>query len=411
MAPHAQRQPGCIGSSHSDRQRGGLTTLVHEVAVATSDRVSWTWLARLDDGRGGAADIVRTCDEMRRAEATYEVRIVRPRTAAPSVLNALARARHYSRGGALVPPAYSRLLSASLDRQIPDGTAMIHWVGTGLELMGFALRAQAVRRGIPFTVCPALHPHEWGDGEIDGRLYRLADMVVALSEHERDRLIELGVRRERTVRSPLGPTVVSGGDGDRFRRAYGLDSQPVVAFIGRRSQSKGLDVLAEAVRRLRHTGTQVSLVVVGPAGDLPDNVLQDLDVVDLGVCDEPTKADLLDAADIVCVPSTQESFGIVYVDAWSVGVPVIGGRPPAVAELVEDGVDGFLVDQAPAAIVEKLKVLLDHPELRLAMGAAGREKQQRNYTWTRCATVHADAFAAAAASASSAKRTNQLQQR
>lgn len=371
---------------------------MHEVALATSDRFCWTWLARLDDGLGGAADIVRTCAEARRAESAYEVRTVRPLTSASPVLGGLARARHHPRAAATVTAAYSRLVRASLERQIPDGAALMHWVGTGLELMGFALRAAASRRGIPFTVCPALHPHEWGDGGIDGRLYRVADLVIAHSEHERGRLADLGVPRERTVCSPLGPTVVAGGDGARFRKAHGLGGRPVVVFLGRRSSSKGLDVLGDAVRRLRGAGTELSLVVAGPTGDLPRDVLAGVDAVDVGVCDERTKADLLDAADILCVPSTSESFGIVYVDAWSVGVPVIAGRPPAVVEMVDDGVDGFLVGQVAEEVAEKLDLLLRDAGLRLRMGAAGREKQRLRYTWSRCGDVHAEAFATAAAS-------------
>ena len=66
---------------------------------------------------------------------------------------------------------------------------------------------------------------------------------------------------------------------------------------------------------------------------------------DIGLASERTKADALAACDVFCLPSSHESFGIAYVEAWSYGKPVICGTAPACRELVDNGKSGLWADQ------------------------------------------------------------------
>ena len=95
---------------------------------------------------------------------------------------------------------------------------------------------------------------------------------------------------------------------------------------------------------------------------------------------------------MLCVPSTQESFGGVYTEAWSLGKPVIGCLIPAVAELIADGEDGFLTVQQPSAIADRILTLLAEPSLAEAFGAAGQRKVQANYTWPQLAARTEQAY-------------------
>jgi glycosyltransferase involved in cell wall biosynthesis len=88
---------------------------------------------------------------------------------------------------------------------------------------------------------------------------------------------------------------------------------------------------------------------------------------------------------LCCVPSTQESFGGVYTEAWCFNKPVIGCPIPAVAEVVTDGVDGYLVGQEPSQIAEAICHLLANPSLAESMGKAGRNKVKQCFTWERLA--------------------------
>jgi glycosyltransferase involved in cell wall biosynthesis len=75
----------------------------------------------------------------------------------------------------------------------------------------------------------------------------------------------------------------------------------------------------------------------------------------------------------------------VYAEAWSFGKPVIGGNIPAVAEVIDDGVDGYLVEQEPAQIAKRICTLLLNPALAQRMGTAGQNKVNKRCTWERIA--------------------------
>ncbi|MGB9594200.1 MAG: glycosyltransferase, partial [Anaerolineae bacterium] len=97
------------------------------------------------------------------------------------------------------------------------------------------------------------------------------------------------------------------------------------------------------------------------------------------------KTSALAACDVFCMPSSQESFGGVFVEAWTMGKPVIGGDIPAVREVIADGVDGFLVPPDPATIADRILALLADPAMARRMGEAGRQKALACFTWDKLA--------------------------
>ena len=115
--------------------------------------------------------------------------------------------------------------------------------------------------------------------------------------------------------------------------------------------------------------------------------------LDLGRADDADKADALAACDVFCMPSAAESFGIVYVEAWSYGKPVVGGPAPAVRELIENDVTGLVVDEQRAdAVAAALVRLLTDGQLRSRLGSAGRTLQESRYNWPAVIDVHVRAF-------------------
>src|SRR3712207_8646872 len=78
------------------------------------------------------------------------------------------------------------------------------------------------------------------------------------------------------------------------------------------------------------------------------------------------KRDLNAAGQVFCMPSRTDSFGIVYLEAWLNGVPVIGARAGGVPEIIDDGVDGYLVEFGDvAALANRIELLLDRKSTRL----------------------------------------------
>jgi phosphatidylinositol alpha-1,6-mannosyltransferase len=85
-------------------------------------------------------------------------------------------------------------------------------------------------------------------------------------------------------------------------------------------------------------------------------------------------------ANAFVMPSSKEGFGIVFLEAWRAGLPVIGGTEDAAPEIIADGVDGFCVDpQKTAALAKAMLRLLNEPELNRSMGLAGQAKVRSLY--------------------------------
>ena len=82
----------------------------------------------------------------------------------------------------------------------------------------------------------------------------------------------------------------------------------------------------------------------------------------------------------------------MIVEAWSCGKPVIGGPAGATRELIEDGVDGFVVPQDAQAIADRLERILDDPALARDMGCKGKEKAEKRYSWSAIADAHVNLY-------------------
>ncbi len=148
------------------------------------------------------------------------------------------------------------------------------------------------------------------------------------------------------------------------------------------------------MQRLWAEGRDATLVLTGPmvsqarafVAQLPPDTLRH--IRPLGFVEKATQADVLAAMDILALPSRTDSFGIVFLDAWANGKPVIGANAGGIPGVVTDGIDGLLVPFGDVgALATALRTLLDDPALRARLGAAGQEKVLRQYTWERITTA------------------------
>jgi phosphatidyl-myo-inositol dimannoside synthase len=88
--------------------------------------------------------------------------------------------------------------------------------------------------------------------------------------------------------------------------------------------------------------------------------------------------------DVFVMPSRQEGFGIVFVEAMALGKPVIAGNHGGAPEVVRDGVTGYLMASNDyQALTQRLIQILQDETLRRKMGEAGRERVEQNYTFPR----------------------------
>lgn len=172
--------------------------------------------------------------------------------------------------------------------------------------------------------------------------------------------------------------------GDDRRPA--LDQLPTVFAVGRIEHAKGFDLLLEAFSRLR---TPARLVIGGDGSELV--ALQEEVTarrlgsrVDLpGRLTQDDVARRMAAAAVVVVPSRKEAFGIVVLEAWRAGAPLVVTSLGGPADLVTDGMDGLVVDPTdPVALAAAIESILRDPGLGRCLSGRGSERV-RTYTWTR----------------------------
>jgi glycosyltransferase involved in cell wall biosynthesis len=109
-------------------------------------------------------------------------------------------------------------------------------------------------------------------------------------------------------------------------------------------------------------------------------------VVSVGRFDEKEKASIFDAIDVFAMPSVAESFGIAYLEAWMCRKPVIGARIPSTTCVIDEGVDGMLVQPGDSdALARSILALLSNRALRERMGDAGHAKTVERFTWRQIA--------------------------
>jgi glycosyltransferase involved in cell wall biosynthesis len=244
---------------------------------------------------------------------------------------------------------------------------------------------------------------EWG--KCFGLLFRSrrileeADAVICVGfgEYEKARAA-LSHERVHHLGNGVDSARFAAGDGAAFRRKHGIPADALVlACYSRFDPQKDQLSLVEAFDIAASGNPLLHLVLAGPC-TVPDY----LDALDRRIGASPFAArirrlgaiesagsalpDAYHGCDIFVLPSRHEPFGIVILEAWSTGRPVIATSVGGLRNLIHDGLDGFLVPDAdPAALAEKIRVLAGSADLRRAFGDAGRALAAESYSWEKIA--------------------------
>jgi starch synthase len=291
----------------------------------------------------------------------------------------------------------------------------------------FAGRVAKLLHGIPHVATAhSLEPLRPWKAEQLGGGYRVsswveresltsADAVVAVSEGMRRDLLrvypELEPDRVKVVYNGIdldGWQRVDDGDAVR---ALGVDpDRPSVIFVGRITRQKGLPYLLRAARSLP---PEVQLVLCAGAPDTAEIMAE----VEGLVAELRAERDgvvwidrhlprhelcaLLSVATTFVCPSVYEPLGIVNLEAMACGAPVVGTRTGGIPEVVADGVTGAIVpieqlddgtgtpldpDRFVADLAAALTEMVSDPDRARALGAAGRDRAEREFSWGAIAT-------------------------
>lgn len=299
----------------------------------------------------------------------------------PIVLRALPKVQRYAYHG-LNRLGYRSFRAAHLPRlrALVEGKDVVHSLAGGY--LGWAAQEAAREWNVPFVCSPYVHPHQWGDGPDDVAYYRRSQAVVALLETDRNYLASLGVSGEALHIVGVVPDLMPTSNPDDFRDRHGLGNSPTVLYVGRMMPQKGAKALLDAARSVWQHVPDAHFVFVGPGDALSDQWFKGCDprIRSLGKVNAQEKCDALAACDVFCMPSTSEILPTVYLEAWSYGKAVVGGKADGLPELVEGNGAGLTVTQSPSDVAEALSSLLLDPVLRERMGQSGRSLVQQRYT-------------------------------
>ncbi len=115
-------------------------------------------------------------------------------------------------------------------------------------------------------------------------------------------------------------------------------------------------------------------------------------MLDVGVVENDERESWLDAADIVCLPSSGESFGLTLSEAWSVKTPVVTSDLPVLVERVQAAGGGLAVPKTPQDLADAICTLLDDPSFARRLGHAGYDYWLATSTPERFLQFHLDAY-------------------
>ncbi len=187
-----------------------------------------------------------------------------------------------------------------------------------------------------------------------------------------------------------------------------------VLCLGRVVEKKGFDLMLEAFARVAPSHPDVGLVVAGDGRALPTLRQR---AVELGIADQvhfpgslgrASVAGAMRDAAIFVMPSRIEPFGIVALEGWRGGTPIIVSARGGAPEFVRDGIDGLVVDPFDAeALANAVSRLLDDPALGAAFVASGLSRLNE-FTWPRIAERYRSLYAVAVGGAGARHGEGQL---
>ena len=243
---------------------------------------------------------------------------------------------------------------------------------------------------------------------LDTTIARAATFALADSHSQRSFLVSEGVIPASKV-AVLANGSVSGVDAARFRpdtdrrhrvrTSLGLATTDVVLlFLGRITRDKGVLDLARAFATLAERRSDIHLLVVGPDEQRLSPAIRELcgrHQVRLHSCHYTNAPeDFMAASDILCLPSYREGFGTVIIEAAAAGLPTVASRIYGVVDAVVDGSTGLLHEPADVdGIVDQLQRLIDGPELRRSLGAAGQARAARDFSQNTLTSAVLDIYA------------------
>jgi alpha-maltose-1-phosphate synthase len=207
--------------------------------------------------------------------------------------------------------------------------------------------------------------------------YEACDVISVPSTFAYQSFVQKGIASAKLAR------ISYGVDLSMFLPLPKRDRRFRAIFVGNASLQKGLPYLLEAVRDLNLSGFELWLV--GAISPEMKPLMERYSTVyrHFGVVPRSRLSELYSQASVLVLPSVQEGLALVQAQAMACGLPVIATPHTGATDILNDGIEGFIVPiRSASAIRDKLRALYESPELLARMGAAALRRARAMGGWT-----------------------------
>ncbi len=293
--------------------------------------------------------------------------------------------------GPIIPGLRGAIQRGDFDLAVTASFPLLHMFTT-------LYAAHRTRR--PCVMIGCLHPADaWGyDRPSIYRAIQKADAYVALTTHEANYVVSRGAYANMVTVIGAGTDLeqFEGIDQQSARQYLGIPVDiPLIGFVGQVAWRKGVETLVRAMRQVWQHFPTAHLLIAGAStlyAERLDSVLAEMQPEERQKVllrynfPDSDKPYMFAALDVLAYPSSFESFGIAYIEAWAVEKPVIGCKNGAVPFVIDAGRDGLLINFDDSdALGEAILILLQNPAWAHHLGQHGRQKVLERYNWPEIA--------------------------
>jgi glycosyltransferase involved in cell wall biosynthesis len=242
---------------------------------------------------------------------------------------------------------------------------------------------------------------EWGKifGLFFGsrRVFDDADAILCVGQSEADEMRKRGQKNVHYLPNGVHVQRFAEALPQAFRKAYGLEDQKFILCLSRIDIQKNQLLLVKAFAKFRETHLDWKLVFIGSVSveeyyrKILDEIarlnLQDSVLIIPGLNpDDPLLPSAYKAAELFVLPTANEPFGIVILEAWASGTPVIATRVGGIPGFTTDGENILLTeDNDELMLAEKMEQLACSPELQHKLRESGFTEVSAQYDWSAIA--------------------------
>lgn len=207
--------------------------------------------------------------------------------------------------------------------------------------------------------------------------YDLADYISVPSVYVKNSFLRFGIPQEKLIVTPYGI------DTALFKNERSENDEFIVLFVGLVSVQKGVHYLLEAFNKLKLANAKLYLVgaVANDIKALLGQYAND-NIISFGTVEQARLPEFYAKAALFCLPSLQDGFGMVALEAMASGLPVLVSENCGAADLVEPGENGYIVPVRDSdQLAEKIQYLYEHDDIARSLGNQAAKKVSEYYTW------------------------------